>query len=335
MVTAEFHQFTDIHVKVAGDVHHDGPVDIDIEGSLLYPGAHAAVRAQADMLYRLVHACRSHRKAEFNVQVDKVFFRVFRDDYAVDGTWYRFRRMADEAPTLDTLRLPLHRTYKAALMSEDLQRGGLVLVVGKPGSGKTTTASATIVSRLEAHGGVAFTVEDPAELPLNGRHGKGYCTQREVAGATGRDWVESMRGILRSQPVGTHLMLLVGEIRDAEAARTMLRAASNGFLVVSTSFATDVISGIDSIFQMVGDEYASSLAESLRIVLYQHLVDGRLTAEMLMSESSGSRVATIIRSGRANLAQLKNELQMQRNQQLLSASTAQPAARQPMGVRTA
>jgi twitching motility protein PilT len=115
----------------------------------------------------------------------------------------------------------------------------------------------------------------------------------------------------------------------------MLRAASNGFLVVSTSFATDVISGIDAIFQMVGDEYASSLAESLRVVLYQHLVDGRLTAEMLMSESSASRVATIIRSGRVNLAQLKNELQMQRNQQLLSASTAQPAARQPMGVRTA
>jgi len=112
-----------------------------------------------------------------------------------------------------------------------------------------------LVSRLLRYGGFAYTIEDPPEIiALNGRHGNGYCTQTRVYdGASG--WEDSIKEILRSQPVGTSLMLFIGEIRSAEAARMAIRAASNGFLVITTSFATDMIAGIDTFYQLLGDEF--------------------------------------------------------------------------------
>jgi twitching motility protein PilT len=187
----------------------------------------------------------------------------------------------------------------------------LIFITGGPGCGKTTTASATVVSRLIQHGGVAYTVEDPPELPLNGRHGNGYCTQTIVAGESAGDWAESLRGVLRSQPVGMNLMLFVGEIRDALPAKIMLRAASNGFLTICTAFGSDIVSGIDSLFQLVGSEYAGTLANVLRVVICQRVIDGRFQADMLLSEGPGSRVAVSIRNGM--IAQIKDELLYQKN----------------------
>ena len=148
-------------------------------------------------------------------------------------------------------------------------------------------------------------------MPLNGFHGSGYCTQTWVAGDDAADWMESMRGALRSQPAGTNLIMYVGEVRDVETARAMLRAASNGFLVVSTGFGSDIVSGIDTFFQLVGRDYALTLAGVLRIVLYQKLAEGRFSVQALVSEDSSSPVAAIIRGG--NLAQLQNEVVYQAN----------------------
>lgn len=338
-MTYDIRDYTDIHIHTKGPIAHEGESyrdRVDVEGSLLYPGARSATQEHATLFYELIDAAKAHKKADFLVEVNKSFFRVRRDDYAVDGTWYRFRRMADQAPELDTLRLKLPQPMRTALLHESLLQGGLILIVGGPGCGKTTSASATVVSRLKAHGGVAFTVEDPAEMPLNGRHGEGYCTQSEVAGETGRDWVESMRGILRSQPVGTSLMLYVGEIRDADAARVMLRAASNGFLVICTAFGADIISGLDSLFQLVGDSYAGTLAQVLRVVVYQSLRDDRLNAEMLCSEGPSSRVATTIRNGAGHLPQLRNEIQVQRNVMILNAgASAEGALSRPVPLASA
>lgn len=184
-------------------------------------------------------------------------------------------------------------------------------MAGGPGCGKTTTASAVVVSRLKAFGGVAYTVEDPPEMPLNGRHGSGYCTQTMVKGDTSADWAESMRGVLRSQPVGTALMLYVGEVRDAETARTMIRAASNGFLVICTTFGTDLVSSIDSLYQLLGQDYANPLSAVIRIVVYQKIMGGRFAIETLVSDGASSRVAALIRS--RTLAQLRDEMTYQRN----------------------
>lgn len=251
-------------------------------------------------------------RADFMVENNGMFWRGRKDKQAVDGTWFRLRKMQSKPPSLNTLPLPMAAPYKAILMSQHLRGGGLIHIAGAPGSGKTTTASAIVVSRLMEYGGVAYSVEDPPELPLNGWHGKGYCTQTWVAGDNATDWTESMRGVLRSQPTGTSVILYVGEIRDADTARAMLRAASNGFLVISTGFGSDIITSIDSFFQLVGREYAASIAAILRVVVHQKIENERFMVDMLTCDNSTPQVANIIRSGQ--LAQLANEVLYQRNQ---------------------
>lgn len=296
---------TDFHIK------HNDP-----SKSLVFPGPRviAGDGEEMAMALAIIDKAAGITRDDFMVDVAGVFWRGRRDRQAVDGVWLRMRRMADVAHGLDELPSPLPAAIKSALLSPLLTRGGLVHIPGGPGCGKTTTGSGIIVSRLGIFGGVAYTVEDPPELPLNGFHGKGYCTQTWVAGDEAADWMESMRGALRSQPARTNLMMYVGEVRDVETARAMLRAASNGFLVVSTGFGGDIVSGIDTFFQLIGREYAMSLAGVLRLVVYQKIVEGRFTAQALVSESPGSPVAAIIRSG--HLAQLQNEVQYQQNRMI-------------------
>jgi twitching motility protein PilT len=192
-------------------------------------------------------------------------------------------------------------------MSPNIGKGGLIHIVGGPGCGKTTTGSATVVSRLIEHGGMCTTIEDPDEMKLNGWHGKGYCSQHCI-----ENWGEAMKRALRCQPSGAKLMMYVGEVRDTEAARTMLRAANNGFLVVSTGFGADIVSGIDDFQKRLPADERGQLANALRLIVYQHLDNETQTlhVEMLRSESSQSTVAAIIRSG--NLNALLDEINYQK-----------------------
>ena len=302
---------TDIHIKTTQTPEG---IDADLTASLLFPQLRAPeTESEQRYVYALFRACivNGIRADDFVVSLDDTFYRCRRDRFAIDGEWLRLRKMAKEPPTFETLPTKLDPTITQALLSPSLSRGGLIFITGGPGCGKTTTASATVVSRLKALGGVAYTVEDPPELPLNGRHGAGYCTQTVVAGESANDWAESLRGVLRSQPVGMNLMLFVGEIRDALPAKIMLRAASNGFLTICTAFGSDIVSGIDSLFQLVGKEYATTLANVLRVVICQRVIDGRFQSELLTSDGPGSRVAISIRNGM--IAQIKDELLYQKN----------------------
>lgn len=302
---------TDIHIKTS---QTQKGIDVDLGASLLFPHLRAPQTEEENRyVYELFRACmvNNFRSDDFVVALHDTFYRCRRDRFAIDGEWLRLRKMAKEPPTFDTLPTRLDPHIVQTLLSPALSRGGLIFITGGPGCGKTTTASAIVVSRLMAHGGVAYTVEDPPELPLNGRHGNGYCTQTVVAGEGANDWAESLRGVLRSQPVGMNLMLFVGEIRDALPAKIMLRAASNGFLTICTAFGADIVSGIDSLFQLVGTEYAATLSNVLRVVICQRVIDGRFQADMLTSDGPNSRVAVSIRNGM--VAQVKDELLYQKN----------------------
>lgn len=302
---------TDIHIKTS---QSSAGIDANLEASLLFPHLRPPdTEEERRYVYDLFRACMANnfRSDDFMVSLRDTFYRCRRDRFAIDGEWLRLRKMAKEPPTFDKLPTKLDPHIVQTLLSPSLSRGGLIFITGGPGCGKTTTASATVVSRLMTHGGVAYTVEDPPELPLNGRHGNGYCTQTIVAGESANDWAESLRGVLRSQPVGMNLMLFVGEIRDPLPAKIMLRAASNGFLTVCTAFGADIVSGIDSLFQLVGSEYAATLANVLRVVICQRVIDGRFQAEMLTSDGPNCRVAVAIRNGM--VAQIKDELLYQKN----------------------
>jgi Tfp pilus assembly pilus retraction ATPase PilT len=307
-------QLTDLHIKMR-----------EPEKSIAYPGPRLVEAVEMPMLHAFLAKLEGIDRDDFMVEFDGTYWRGRQDKQAVDGTWFRLRRMADVAPVLDRLPSPMPAAIKNILMSTDFSKGGLIHIAGGPGCGKTTTGSATLVSRLTEYGGVAYCVEDPPELPLNGWHGKGYCTQTWVAGDKAADWMESMRGVLRSQPTGTSVIMYVGEVRDPETARAMLRAASNGFLVISTGFGADIISGIDTFFQLIGRDHAASFAAVLRVIVHQKIEGERFHIQVLTSDSPSSQVANIIRSGQ--LAQLGTELTYQRNQLM-----ANPAASARAGV---
>lgn len=103
---------------------------------------------------------------------------------------------------------------------------GLFIVAGPTGGGKTTTLY-SIIHALKADDRKIVTVEDPIEYYFDDVH------QTQLDTAAGLTFASALRAFLRHDPD----VILVGEIRDAETARTAVQAALTGHLVLSTLHA--------------------------------------------------------------------------------------------------
>ena len=121
---------------------------------------------------------------------------------------------------------------------------GTILVTGPTGSGKTTTLYATL-NALNVESRKIITVEDPVEYQLPG------IAQIQVNPKSGLTFSQALRSILRSDPD----ILLVGEIRDAETARTAIEAALTGHLVLSTLHTNDASSTPSRLTEMGAEAY--------------------------------------------------------------------------------
>jgi type IV pilus assembly protein PilB len=136
---------------------------------------------------------------------------------------------------------------------------GIVLVTGPTGSGKSTTLYAALnaISSMENN---ICTVEDPIEyyLPL--------INQFQVQERVGLTFSKALRTLLRQDPD----VIMVGEIRDEETARTAIQAALTGHLVLSTLHTNDACSAITRLANMGVEPYLISAA--LNMVLAQRLV---------------------------------------------------------------
>jgi len=263
---------SDIHVRV------ESPRE-----SLMFPGPRVIDPVLVPYIEILLGRFDQTRQIDATLQMDDgSFWRGHRDEGVVDGVWVRFRKMPSKPPKLDSLPSPLPEWVRQALMEQDNARGGLVLITGATGMGKTTTASAIVVSRLEKYAGVAYTVEQPPENPLNGWHGEGYCSQTWVKNDGEPDpWARAMNSVLRSQPAGTPAILFLGEVREDEAACVAVQAANQGFLVVATAFASDIVSAVSTFANRVGAEGRQGFALQLRTLIYQNIREGHLEVKML------------------------------------------------------
>lgn len=140
----------------------------------------------------------------------------------------------------------------------DLARvhGGMVLVTGTAGSGKTTT-QACIIDRInkerECH---IVTLEDPIEY-LH-RHKKSIVSQREVTIDT-QDYLSALRACVRQAPD----VILLGEMRDAQTIHTALSAAETGHLVIATLHTRGAVNAIDRII----DAFPSTQQTQVRVQL--------------------------------------------------------------------
>lgn len=297
-------EFTDAHISVS-----------NVNLSLIFPGPrHPEGEEEVGLLSHFLSLAEKITMDDFMIHHEGYSFRGHRERNGTDGNWYRLRRLPKESPSLDELPTALPGWLSKLMLSPDLDGGGLIYFMGSPAQGKTTTAAAMLVSRLRKYGGYAQTIEDPPEMPLNGWHGTGYCSQTWLGIKNNESWADAIKGALRSMPARTRSILFIGEVRDSESAQEMLRAAANGFLVIATGFASDVISGLQALCKLAGDHDSvyQSLAISLRLAVHLKISNGVIRPKALVSGGISTSVGTKIRN--ADFIQLENDMNYQQQQ---------------------
>lgn len=283
--------------------------------------APAEYREEIDELRQLCDQTRiGSSREEFAIRHNGCSYRVSMLNSLSDSV-YVLRYMADSVPTLEDLNI--HPGYVSQLLQPNLS--GLVVIAGAFGQGKTTTASSLISSRLRKYGGVAITIEDPPELPLEGSHGTGICYQTWVDQG---EFGDACRKTSRYTPN----IIFIGEVRDSEAASEALRASINGRLVICTVHADNVAMAVERLYSLANgtvgssEDTASLLSGGLLCVMHQQL-EGKLRRPKIEflwvggEESHGLR--NIIRLRRFD--QIGSEITLQLNR-LLMAGGRSPAA---------
>ncbi len=147
---------------------------------------------------------------------------------SIHGEAVVLRLGEDEAPlALDKLHMPgnVRRPVERLL----LRKGGLFLVGGPTGSGKTTTLYA-LMRHLCEEGRKLISVEDPVERVIAG-------VNQVPVEQGGMGFGDAVRAMLRHSPDA----ILIGEIRDAPTAAAAAEAALTGHLVLASAHARDAV----------------------------------------------------------------------------------------------
>lgn len=136
---------------------------------------------------------------------------------------------------------------------------GLVLMVGPTGSGKSTTLY-SILNALNNSERKIITLEDPIEYGITG------ITQIPIHTNDGGSFAEALRSVLRLDPD----VVMVGEIRDADTARTAIQASITGHLVLSSFHANSTAAAFARMIDLIGTN--PIFANSIRMLIAQRLV---------------------------------------------------------------
>ena len=207
------------------------------------------------------------------------------------GTALSVRLVPEHIPSLDSLGVP--PIFRRLLSL----RSGLVLVSGKTGAGKPTTLAAFLSEISRQRAAHIITLEDPIEYVYES--GKSLISQREI-GAHFASFGGAIRSALREDPD----ILLVGELRDADAVQAALSAAETGQLVLAslhTRSAAEAAHRIESFFPAAQQqEIRAQLAAVLEAMISQELLPavggGRvLASEVLVATDA---VRHLIRAGK-------------------------------------
>ena len=134
---------------------------------------------------------------------------------------------------------------------------GLVVFTGPTGSGKTTTLY-TLLN--ETQNKTIYTLEDPIEVYSD------HYVQLQVSAERNLSYAQGIRQLMRHDPD----IIMIGEIRDEEAAEGAVRAALTGHLVVSTLHSIDCTGAILRLEDL--GIRRSDLQEVLRGISSQRLI---------------------------------------------------------------
>jgi type II secretory ATPase GspE/PulE/Tfp pilus assembly ATPase PilB-like protein len=172
----------------------------------------------------------------------------------------RLFNMEQAMYTLD--RLGLQPDQRAVVDDIIAKPSGLVLIVGPTGSGKTTTLYSMLNSLANDERKI-ITVEDPVEYQFDG------ITQIQVqTSESGNDgsFADKLRAILRLDPD----IVMVGEIRDNDTAKTALQASLTGHLVLATFHASSAAAALTRLSDIIGQN--PLFVSAIRLVMAQRLI---------------------------------------------------------------
>jgi len=136
---------------------------------------------------------------------------------------------------------------------------GMVLMVGPTGSGKSTTLY-SILNALNTPDRKLVTLEDPIEYGLSG------ISQIPINTTGGQSFADGLRSVLRLDPD----VVMVGEIRDQDTARTAIQASITGHLVLSSFHANSTSAAFSRMIDLIGVNPIFSTA--IRMLIAQRLV---------------------------------------------------------------
>ncbi len=179
------------------------------------------------------------RKVDFRVSTlpsrfgEKVCMRILDNS----STQLGLDKLISDLPTLDIVRAMGSRPF------------GLILVTGPTGSGKSTTLYSLLAERNDPGVNIS-TAEDPIEYALPG------INQVQVIREKGMNFASILRAFMRQDPD----IILVGETRDQETAKTSMEAALTGHMVMTTLHTNDAAGAIARLDEMGVEPFMVSAA---------------------------------------------------------------------------
>ena len=156
---------------------------------------------------------------------------------------------------------------------------GLVMIVGPTGSGKSTTLY-SILNALNTTEKKIIPLEDPIEDGITG------IEQIPIETSKGGSFADGLRSVLRLDPD----VVMIGEIRDADTAKTAIQTSITGHLVLSSFHANNASAAFSRMIDLVGVN--PIFATSIRLVMAQRLVR-RLASEKTERPASDAEVTYI------------------------------------------
>src|SRR3954467_8688631 len=294
--------FFDILVNEGGSDLHIGegqPPKIRKHGDVMPIRGEVVTREEASSMLSEVCGPRNWELFEDRGDLDFAYemdaASRFRCNYLKQTNGYGavFRLIPTKIATLEQLGIPPVVKEFAHL------RGGLVLVTGPTGSGKSTTLAALIDYINENFSRHIVTIEEPIEFVHDNK--KSVITQREVPGDS-ESFPIGLKAALREDSD----IVLVGEMRDLETISLALTAAETGLLVFGTLHTNNARKTVDRMVDVFpANKQAQArtmLSNSLRGVLAQLLLKktaeaggGRVAVNEILIASSA--VSAIIREG--------------------------------------
>lgn len=255
-------------------------------GSQLSPVSGESIpgRALLPAFYALAHAVDAYRR-KYMMDMGRVDMSAQPRAFAVVVQGVRCRvqmvqearyhiRVPSELLSLSHMGMP--DTLRARMLSSQLDAGGLVVICGGYGSGKTSTVNAVVRERIETRGGYALVMGNPIEYQYAGFHGStakpGYIEQVDLVGM---DLSAEIKASMRNFPAGAVSILAYPELIGSQGVGEMLRAANRGNLVFADMHALNIeasIINLVSMGQQDGESFSRELlGNSLQMVVHQKM----------------------------------------------------------------